>query len=422
MIRSLRNVEPITSFRSTFAYTNLTHVLAQHVIAQRLGAKDWDGLVRETIFEPLGMTSSSFTAEAIEAAPDHSQGHRWTPDGTIEVPFTQIFPYNFGAAGAINSTVEDLAPWVRLHLAGGVFDGKRLVSAENLAVTKTARVGITDTLSYAMGWVIQTTPNGRIIWHNGGTPSFGAFIGTAPDKDIGVIVLTNETNVGFPDAVGEWVLDRLMDNPVVDHAAAKLAAAKAGFRGGRGGLRRAADPPPVAPARRARRRLFQSEFRCRRRRRRRRCPDGRPQGDRRHAALRAAGRRSVHRHARAERRLCGGGRQFWPAAARLRTSLGRQERPARPLRPDGSGGRPGLHLHAAVTGHGAGGRQLAPKASRKLEPRRPRGRRQRDCVHRSERSESSPRYPAWEPPNPFPRSRLKCRNRARCALGDARML
>ena len=54
------------------------------------------------------------------------------------MPFTPIFPYDFGGAGAINSTIEDLAPWVRLHLGDGMFDGKRIVSAENLAVTKTA--------------------------------------------------------------------------------------------------------------------------------------------------------------------------------------------------------------------------------------------------------------------------------------------
>jgi hypothetical protein len=44
-----------------------------------------------------------------------------------------------------------------------------------------------------------------------------------------VIVLTNETNVGFPDAIGEWTLDRLLDNPMVDHVANRLKAAKAGF-------------------------------------------------------------------------------------------------------------------------------------------------------------------------------------------------
>ena len=34
MIRSLRHVEPVSSFRTTFAYTNITHMLAQRVVAR----------------------------------------------------------------------------------------------------------------------------------------------------------------------------------------------------------------------------------------------------------------------------------------------------------------------------------------------------------------------------------------------------
>jgi hypothetical protein len=194
------------------------------------------------------MKDSSFTAEAIEAASNRTWGHRWTPGGVVEVPFTPIFPYGFGGAGAINSTVDDLSRWVRLHLAGGTFEGKRLVSAENLTATKTPKIAMSDKLAYAMGWVIQETPNGRIVWHNGGTLSYGSYIGTVPEKDIGVIVLTNEQNVGFPDAIGEWVLDRLMGNPVVDHVAARLAAAKAGFAAGEAAFAAPAArrPPPDA--------------------------------------------------------------------------------------------------------------------------------------------------------------------------------
>jgi Beta-lactamase len=247
MIRSLRYVEPVSSFRSTFAYTNITHMLAQRVVARAMGAPEWDDVVRTEIFEPLGMTDSSFTADAIEASSDHTVGYSWTPEGTVEVPFTPIFPYGFGAAGSINSTVEDLAPWVRLHLAGGSFEGERLVSEENLAVTKVPRVGMSDTFAYAMGWVVQSTPNGRIVWHNGGTTSYGAFIGTAPDRDLGVIVLTNEINVGFPDAIGEWTLDRLMGNPEVDHVAAKLAAAKAADAAADALFAEPASPRPAPP-------------------------------------------------------------------------------------------------------------------------------------------------------------------------------
>lgn len=228
MISSLRAVEPISSFRMSFSYTNITHMLAGQIVADRFGKSDWESVVRETIFEPLGMKNTSLTMEEIEANPNHAEGYSWASTGTVEVPFTPIFPYNFGGAGAINSNIEDLSIWVRLHLAGGQVDGRRLVTEQSLAFTKTPRTPINDKLVYAMGWVVQLTPNGQIVWHNGGTTAFGAYIGTVPDKDIGVVVLTNETNVGLPDALGEWVLYKLLDNPVDDLVALKLKNAKEG--------------------------------------------------------------------------------------------------------------------------------------------------------------------------------------------------
>jgi hypothetical protein len=48
-------------------------------------------------------------------------------------------------------------------------------------------------------------------------------------KNVGVVVLTNEVNVGFPDALGRWVLDLLLGNPKVDHVADALKSARAGF-------------------------------------------------------------------------------------------------------------------------------------------------------------------------------------------------
>jgi CubicO group peptidase (beta-lactamase class C family) len=175
------------------------------------------------------MAETSFTAEAIEAAANHASGYRWTPDGTIEVPFEPIFPYGFGAAGDINSTIEDMARWIRLQLRNGSFEGRRIVSPESLAYTRIPKVGIKETVSYAMGWYVARTPNGGIVWHDGATNSFGAFLGLLPDRDVGVIVLTNEANVGLPVAIGMWALDRLLDNPMVDHVADTLERAKSKF-------------------------------------------------------------------------------------------------------------------------------------------------------------------------------------------------
>jgi CubicO group peptidase (beta-lactamase class C family) len=229
LIRSLRYVEPVSSFRSTFAYTNVTHLLAGRIVAKAAGAADGDTVLHQELLEPLGMKDSSYTAEAIIAAANHAEGHRWTPNGTIEVPFTQLFPYDFGGAGDINSTIEDMARWVRLQLGNGTFEGRRIVSPESLAFTRTPKVALSDKVSYALGWVIQQTPNGNIVWHNGGTAAFGAYVGMVPDKNIGVIVLTSETNVGFPDAVGQWILDRIVGNTKVDHVADVMKAAVANF-------------------------------------------------------------------------------------------------------------------------------------------------------------------------------------------------
>jgi len=250
MIHSLRYVEPVSSFRSTFAYTNITHVLAGRIVAKAAGAPDWNTFLRQELLEPLGMKDSSYTAAAIAAASNHAEGYRWTPEGTVAVPFTQLFPYDFGGAGDINSTIEDTARWVRFQLSNGTFEGRRIVSPENLAQTRTPKVALNDKVFYALGWVVQQTPKGNIIWHNGGTTSFGAYIGFVPETGVGVTVLTNETNVGFPDAVGLWVLDRILDNPSVDHVTKTLEAAKAKYEGMQKQFAKPNKPrpsPPLAP-------------------------------------------------------------------------------------------------------------------------------------------------------------------------------
>jgi CubicO group peptidase (beta-lactamase class C family) len=250
MIHSLRYVEPVSSFRSTFAYTNITHVLAGRIVAKAASAADWNTVLRQELLEPLGMKESSYTAAAIAAASNHAEGYRWTPEGTVAVPFTQLFPYDFGGAGDINSTIEDTARWVRFQLSNGTFEGRRIVSPENLAQTRTPKVALNDKVSYALGWVVQQTPKGNIIWHNGGTTSFGAYIGFVPETGVGVTVLTNESNVGFPDALGLWVLDRILDNPSIDHVAKTLEAAEAKYESTRKQFARHDKPqpsPPLAP-------------------------------------------------------------------------------------------------------------------------------------------------------------------------------
>ncbi len=229
LMRSLRYVEPVSSFRTTFAYTNITHLLASRIVAAAAEAPDWNVVLQKELLDPLGMKDSTYTAEAMEAAANHANGHRWTPEGTVEVPFTRIFPYSLAGTGDINSNVEDMARWVRMQLNNGSFDERRIVSSENLAYTRMPKVALNDKVSYALGWYSYLTPNGNILWHDEDALSFGSFVGLVPDKNFGIIILTNETNVTAPNSLGVWVLDRILGNPKHDPVAENLKSAKAKF-------------------------------------------------------------------------------------------------------------------------------------------------------------------------------------------------
>jgi CubicO group peptidase (beta-lactamase class C family) len=58
-IRSLRYVEPVSSFRSAFAYLNIPHILAGRIVARAEGAADWNAVLQSEILDPLGMTSTT---------------------------------------------------------------------------------------------------------------------------------------------------------------------------------------------------------------------------------------------------------------------------------------------------------------------------------------------------------------------------
>ena len=169
----------------------------------------------------------------------------------ISRPPGSVLSGNQQPAGAINSTIEDMAKWVSLQLAGGTTSaGRRLVSAENLAYTHTPKIAMNANTSYALGWAVRQTPNGNMVLHDGGTYSFGAMVILQPDRKLGVIVLSNQTNVGMPDAVGLWAMDRLLSNSMVDHGAEALARAKNGYADDLKHFARPSDPqpsPPLAP-------------------------------------------------------------------------------------------------------------------------------------------------------------------------------
>ncbi|RDJ20671.1 hypothetical protein DWF00_05195 [Bosea caraganae] len=225
LFRSMRAAPQTGIFRSDFRYLNIPHLAGGEIVAKVNGAESWAASVKRTLLDPLGMSSTTATAEAIAQAPNHAMGHR-LDDKPVAIPFHAAFPYALGPAGAFNSNVPDMAKWLRLQLGRGQFGEKVIVSEENLDVTWTPRVAINERMSYAVGWLAMATPRGRAIWHNGGTSGFGAHVGFLPDAKTGIVILTNIGGPSLADALGLWFYDRVLGNPAIDNIALAAASSK----------------------------------------------------------------------------------------------------------------------------------------------------------------------------------------------------
>src|SRR6266404_1854640 len=129
ILRRIAFVKLARPFRSAWQYQNIMFSAAGFAVARASGGS-WQDFVQRRIFDPLGMTSASLTTSVAESAPDHASPHRKGPKDSPDVILWRNLD-NIAPAGAINASVEDLVPWVRLQLGGGAIDGKRLISARN---------------------------------------------------------------------------------------------------------------------------------------------------------------------------------------------------------------------------------------------------------------------------------------------------
>jgi CubicO group peptidase (beta-lactamase class C family) len=211
VLQAATKAEPWAEFRDKFYYTNVMY-LASGVAAGKAANEDWDMLIAERIFEPLGMSSSSTSLHQVESSPDLSLGYIWDQDleEYREKPKRTID--NIGPAGSINSNVVDLAQWVRFQLGHGEYEGTRLLSEEQHQETWTGQIELSETTSYCLGWFLREWNGEPLIEHGGNVDGFSAQVALLPESDIGFVLLTNASiapvsqsiDLVFETLLGEW--------------------------------------------------------------------------------------------------------------------------------------------------------------------------------------------------------------------------
>jgi CubicO group peptidase (beta-lactamase class C family) len=131
----LRYLELSRDIRSAYQYSNLCYNAAGLLI-ERVSGQSYDAFMRARLTDRLGM-KVSFSLDALDASADAARPYMIHED--TRLPAIRL-PIRTTAAGAINTTVVDLANWMRFHLGKGEFNGERLIPATLIAEPHAPRV------------------------------------------------------------------------------------------------------------------------------------------------------------------------------------------------------------------------------------------------------------------------------------------
>jgi len=223
---------------STPAYSNYGASLAGYIV-ERVSGEPFDSYLEKHIFQPLGMTHSSFRQPLpASLAPFMATGYRLA-SGAAE-PFEYVGPR---PAGSMSASADDMAHFMIAHLQDGEYHGNRILSAATAELMHNSPyVGGIGPLNRMELGFFETNINGReVIAHLGDTEFFhtslhlflkdntGLYASfSSPGKDAAVQTLRTQLFQEFADRY----LPAAVPHPVTAQVDARTQAAHAALMSG----------------------------------------------------------------------------------------------------------------------------------------------------------------------------------------------
>lgn len=191
LLEKLTVLAPASTPGTRYEYSNAGFSLAGHMLEQVTG-QAWEDLLRERLFQRLGMTSGGFGVPATPRYVDQPWGHQLSNGRMVPIePGTAADnPPGIGPAGTVHCTVADLARYVAFHLQGRKAGTPWLDQAAFVKL----HTALPSNSGYAHGW--NTTDrawagNDKALNHAGSNLQWYSVIWMAPARDFGVVAVCN---------------------------------------------------------------------------------------------------------------------------------------------------------------------------------------------------------------------------------------
>lgn len=229
IIYALRYFEPVSGFRSKYAYDNLLYIVAGEVIP-RVSGKSWGEFVESRIMRPAGMKRCF-----ADKIPNREMKNLATPHGVIEGKLSVIErgripqqPPVSAAAGGVICSLGDMLTWVRTQLNKGTTPaGTRLFSADQsreLWKPRTLRnvserdfeLNRTHFKAYGLGWRLADVHGYKEVSHTGTLAGMKSYVVLIPELELGVVLLTNGSSSAARTAVMNSIVRSYMPAEQID--------------------------------------------------------------------------------------------------------------------------------------------------------------------------------------------------------------
>jgi CubicO group peptidase (beta-lactamase class C family) len=165
-----------------WSYNNSAYVLLGAVI-EKVSGQSYGDFVEKNIFAPLGM-KHSFYDNTDRLIPRRAAGYSKGKDGFVNAAYLSMSQPH--AAGALVSTVDDLAIW-----DASLYTEKVVKQASLARAWTSAKLNNTKATNYGFGWSISAYEGHPVIEHSGGINGFASYALRMPTDKVFVAMLTN---------------------------------------------------------------------------------------------------------------------------------------------------------------------------------------------------------------------------------------
>ena len=194
--------------KGKFLYSNLSYVVAA-LLAEGRTRKNWETLMEERLFAPLGMTRAGFGPPGTPRKVDQPWGHKleggsWKPNREDNDP-------SLGPAATVHLSIEDWAKFIVLW-----FRNREPEILDRGVIDELARRKSSSS-EYAAGWFVYQRPwaGGIALNHDGTNTSWRTILWIAPNRSIAYLAAANAAD--YYDGDDTWyTLDSVITSVATD--------------------------------------------------------------------------------------------------------------------------------------------------------------------------------------------------------------